>query len=120
MPHNPPNSALHNAMVNCIEACTYCHAVCLHTFEHCLNKGGRHAAPAHIRLLIDCSQICATAADFMNRGSAVHTETCRACAVICQRCADECESMNDDEFMRRCISACRTCSATCSEMAATH
>ena len=51
---------LHNEMLTCIEACTYCHSVCLHTFEHCLNKGGRHAEPDHIRTLIDCAQICAT------------------------------------------------------------
>ncbi|MGN6368743.1 MAG: four-helix bundle copper-binding protein [Phycisphaerae bacterium] len=106
----------HNEMMECIEACTYCHAVCLHTLEHCLNKGGKHADPAHIRHLIDCSQICATSADFMNRGSHLHTETCRACAAICEHCAHSCEKMNDDAHMQRCIDACRKCAAKCQEM----
>src|SRR3954468_537470 len=107
----------HNEMVNCIEACTYCHAVCWHTFEHCLNKGGRHADAAHIRHLVDCAQICATSADFMNRGSHLHTEICRACAAVCEHCAQSCLKMDDDEHMHRCVEACQKCAAMCQEMA---
>ena len=109
---------IHNQMLTCIEACTYCHAVCLHTIQHCLHKGGPHADADHIRTLTDCAEICATAADFMNRGSAMHTETCRACAAICERCAAHCQHLNDDEFMQRCIDASQKCAAMCQEMSA--
>ena len=107
---------LHNEMLSCIEACTQCHAMCLHTLEHCLNKGGNHAEAGHIRDLLDCAQICSTSADFMNRGSPRHVETCRACAVICEQCVQSCARLNDDEHMLRCLDACRHCAALCHEM----
>ena len=100
----------------CIEHCTRCHAICVETIAHCLAVGGRHAAPAHIRLLEDCAQICATSADFMLRGSDLHSHTCGACAEICARCAEECERMADDDMMRECAEACRACAESCRRM----
>jgi hypothetical protein len=105
-------------METCIRNCLDCHRVCLETISHCLGKGGRHADPAHIRLLIDCAQICATSADFMIRGSDLHRLTCGACAEVCDRCAEDCARMaDDDEAMRRCADACRRCAESCNRMA---
>jgi hypothetical protein len=104
-------------MARCIDNCTRCHAICVETIRHCLEKGGRHAAPAHIRLLQDCAQICATSADFMLRGSELHSRTCAACAEVCARCAEECERMADDDMMRECAELCRRCAESCREMA---
>ena len=39
------------ALRHCIDECTNCHQVCLSTIQHCLQKGGEHARPDHIRLL---------------------------------------------------------------------
>ena len=50
-------------MKKCIQLCRDCHAMCTQTIAHCLKLGGRHAAPDHIRLFVDCAQMCATAAD---------------------------------------------------------
>ena len=105
-------------MEECIANCTECHRVCLETVRHCLQKGGEHAAPAHITLLLDCAQICQTSADFMIRRSELHTLTCGACAEICARCADECERMAEgDEAMARCAEVCRRCAESCRRMA---
>jgi hypothetical protein len=101
----------------CIESCQECHEVCLRTLSYCIEKGGRHAAAAHLRLMLDCVEICRTSADFMLRGSELHTATCRACAEVCERCADDCERMRDDETMRRCAETCRRCAQSCAEMA---
>lgn len=101
----------------CIEHCAECHRVCLETLTLCLEKGGRHAARDHIRLLMDCAQICATSADFMIRGSDLHALTCGICAEVCERCAEDCERMNDDSRMQRCADACRRCAESCREMA---
>lgn len=104
-------------MQECIDNCMRCHAVCLETITHCLQKGGKHAEAAHVRLLQDCAQICATSADFMLRGSDLHARTCGVCAEVCERCAESCERMADDDVMRRCAEECRRCAESCRRMA---
>lgn len=105
-------------MQECIENCTRCHAICLETLAHCLQQGGKHAAPAHIALLSACADICRTSADTMLRGADVHAITCRACAEICRRCAEDCESTGqNDAQMQRCAEMCRTCADSCEAMA---
>ncbi len=49
----------------CIDNCVDCHNICTETANHCLTLGGAHADAAHIRLLLDCAEICQTSADFM-------------------------------------------------------
>ena len=88
--------------------------------SHCLQQGGRHAEASHIQLLLDCVDICRTSADFMLRGSDLHTLTCGVCAQVCERCAQDCEQMGDDEMMRRCAEACRRCAESCRRMAGGH
>ena len=100
----------------CIEECTNCHQVCTDTVAQCLRMGGKHAEAGHITLLLDCAQICQTSADFMLRGSELHTRTCAACAEVCERCAEDCAEF-DDETMQACADACRTCADLCREMA---
>lgn len=112
MPSDP------QAMQDCIRACTECHETCLRMIDHCLRKGGRHAAPKHIALLATCADICRTSADAMLRGTHVHRHTCAACAEICSACAEACEAMADDEAMRACAEACRRCAESCRRMAA--
>src|SRR4051794_22134048 len=93
-------------MQQCIENCQTCHTLCLQMITHCLDQGGAHAEAAHIRLLLDCAEICQTSANFMLRNSDLHAETCRACAVICQRCAVDCERFKEDSEMQNCAQSC--------------
>ena len=106
-------------MRECIEECTSCASVCIETITHCLTKGGKHAEATHISLLQDCADICATSAKFMLRGSDLHTRTCAVCAEVCDACAKSCESISQDDFMKRCAEACRSCAESCREMAGT-
>jgi hypothetical protein len=101
----------------CIEACQRCHSVCSTTLMHCLDKGGKHASSDHIRLLVDCAEICATSAGFMLRDSPLHHWVCGACAAVCEACARDCEAMADDEEMRRCAAVCHECAELCRTMA---
>ena len=105
-------------MQQCIQECLNCHSVCLAMVSHCLQMGGEHASAAHIGLLLDCAEICQTSANFMLRGSALHTRTCGVCAEVCMRCAEECERMGDDAQMRACAEQCRRCADSCRRMAA--
>ncbi len=117
MSSHAAQSASHD-MQQCMQNCTECHRVCLETIQPCLSLGGKHASPEHIRLLQDCAQICATSADFMIRGSELHTRTCGVCAEICRRCAEECASVTDgDAQMQRCAEVCRRCAESCRQMA---
>ncbi len=107
------------AMQDCIRNCLDCHAACVATAYHCLHRRGDHAEPEHIRLLLDCAQICMTSADFMLRHSPLHPMLCRISASICKSCADDCARLNDDAQMQACIDACRACAVSCAEMAGT-
>jgi hypothetical protein len=106
-------------MRECINNCTNCHNICTETVMHCLRMGGKHAEAGHIRLLLDCAEICATSASFMLRESDLHARTCALCAEACERCADDCERIGpDDEMMSRCAEMCRRCADSCHRMAA--
>lgn len=104
-------------MRRCIDECLSCFRTCLETVTHCLEQGGRHAEAAHIRLLLDCADICQTSGAFMLRSSDLHTRTCAVCAEICERCARDCEAFGDDPVMRACAEACRRCAESCRKMA---
>lgn len=102
---------------DCIEICRACAKSCLEMVDHCLKKGGEHADPNHIRLLLDCADACETSAAFMMRKSDLHGLFCRACAEVCRRCAEDCRRFQDDETMRQCAELCDRCSESCAEMA---
>jgi hypothetical protein len=105
-------------MRHCIDECQTCHGICLETIQHCLEMGGEHAEPEHIKLLQACAAICQTSADFMLMQSDLHGLTCGVCAEVCERCAESCDQFGDDEMMQRCAEACRSCATSCREMEA--
>src|SRR5256886_13818296 len=93
---DPTGHNLDDQMLACIEVCLDCHKACLQTIPYCLQQGGMHAEPNHIRLMMDCAEICQTSANFMLRGSDLHEHICVACAEVCDRCAADCDRMSDD------------------------
>lgn len=101
----------------CIDECLNCHRICLETVQHCLQKGGEHAKPEQIVLLLDCAEVCQTSANFMLRGSDLHQRTCAVCAEVCSRCAESCEALGGKE-LEACAKACRSCAESCEQMAA--
>lgn len=104
-------------MLVCIQNCQDCHRACLQTLTYCMKQGGRHAEPEHLRLLMDCADICLTSAAFMIRASDLHTHTCAVCAAVCARCADDCADMGDDLRMKALADTCRHCAESCAAMA---
>lgn len=104
------------SMQACIDACLKCYATCLGTsLNHCLEAGGKHAEPAHIKLMLSCAEMCRACAQLMLIGSPEHKHACRACADICEACAKDCERVGG---MDDCVKACRACVETCRKMAA--
>jgi len=76
-----------------------------------------HAEVRHIRLMLDCAEMCGAAAGFMARGSDLHVKTCAVCSDVCGLCAASCEKIGGDEEMKSCAQACRRCESSCREMA---
>lgn len=108
MTHTP---ALSERDKQCISDCQQCHAECLETAMHiCLETGGRHTEPEHFRLMLNCAEICRTAAEFMLSRSAFHRRLCGLCAEICSACADSCEEIGG---MEHCAQVCKQCAHSC-------
>lgn len=100
-------------MKTCIELCWACRTTCHETLiNHCLPMGGKHVEQDHVKGMLDCIQICQTAADFMSRESELHFDVCRACAHVCNACADSCNEMDSPE-MKECAEICRKCADSC-------
>lgn len=84
-----------------------CYRACLETHTYCLQMGGKHAEPAHLRLLLDCAAICKTTSNFILRQSEFTAEVCDLGTEICLRCAESCERIGpNDEEMKLCATAC--------------
>lgn len=115
--HGMSHTSVSPKMRECIQECNSCHDICLESVTYCLEMGGEHARPDHIRMLLDCAEICQTSANFMLRTSNFHTRTCDVCAVVCERCAEECERFSNDAMMQQCAQSCRSCAQSCHEMA---
>lgn len=115
-----PGHQMNDSMRKAIQDSLDCAWACTETATHCLEMGGKHADPQHIKTLLDCAEACRTAADFMARGSTLHGEACLLCADACLACAESCEAIDpDDATMKACAEACRRCEASCRPMAAT-
>jgi hypothetical protein len=110
MPHS-----LHESRKSAgIDACLDCHRVCEEmALGFCLDRGGEHVERTHYALLLNCADICRTAAHFMMADSALHEQVCGVCADVCGACADSCERVGE---MSECASACRTCAEKCRAM----
>jgi hypothetical protein len=99
---------------SCIETCLQCHQACLHiAMTHCLETGGDHVQAEHFRLMMNCAEICQTAANFMLSQSPLHVVVCAACAEVCIACADSCEQIGD---MEECVNTCHRCAQQCESM----
>jgi hypothetical protein len=104
-------------MQQCIQLCQDCHALCVQTVGHCLTLGGRHATPDHIRVLLDCAEICETTAHYLLRESPLHARVCGFCADVCRQCADSCQqAAGEDQMVKQCVEMCRRCAKSCDRM----
>lgn len=97
-----------------IESLQHCHATCLSmAMTYCMETGGEHARPQHLRLMLDCAGLCAFTADTIARKSQFHSRAAQFCADVCTVCADDCEALGE---MDDCVTACRDCARLCDEI----
>lgn len=109
------DDSMHEEILACLQDCEYCHRVCLHmAMTHCLEQGGKHVEPTHLRLMLSCAKVCRTTADAMLSGFDMHAQLCAACSEICRACAESCEQIGED--MQECVTACIRCAESCERM----
>ncbi len=104
-------SILSNQMEDCIQDCFNSHAVCLDRAMSLLQKGKEYAEP--VRMLLDCSEVCATNAHFLMRNSPVYGFVLQACAQVCTHCAEVCDEIGEND----CANACRASARCCEQLA---
>lgn len=98
----------------CIALCRHCEFVCLNMATgHCLEKGGRHVEPEHLRTMLVCTRVCALAAEVLSTGSGLHRQVCAVCADVCDACMSSCRDLDE---MEECIDACKRCKDACEAM----
>lgn len=103
---NPTDEHIVHSMREAIKACWDCRHACQQALiQHCLNQGGNYAEKQHVKIMLDCIQICQITADFMTRGSYMHHSLCNACADVCVACAKSCEDLGDTEMVH-CAEIC--------------
>jgi hypothetical protein len=75
-------------MQSCIDACNRCYQTCLHeAMTHCLESGGKHVSPEHMRLMLNCAEICQMSTNLMLSNSTFSSQLCRVCAEVCDAAA---------------------------------
>ena len=113
-PPAPRRSRIESPMQDGINACLDCHSMCFRmATTFCLEKGGRHVEQKHLRLMLNCAELCQTSANFMLSDSPMHGRVCLICAEACEACAKSCEQVGD---MRECVEECLRCAKSCREM----
>ena len=96
----------------CVAALQACHATCLQfaTFD-CMQGNYPRVGPNQFRLMLDCAELCQTAANFLIRDSDHYLRVCREALVICEDLASDCRKFPGMEAILaacdECVSACR-------------
>ncbi len=111
------DAGMRQQLEECIRLCLDCARACTETLAYCHEMGGDHVQPEHLRLLLDCEEICQLSAHYMLRGSEFHAQACGVCAQVCERCAEDCEQFLDDATMESCAELCSSCAESCMQMA---
>jgi hypothetical protein len=102
---------------SCIDACDACAEACERCAIACLEEPQPKLMARCIALDMDCAQACRLTASYLARGSALDAAASAFCAMVCQRCADECDRHRMDHC-QECARACRACVRECERMAA--
>lgn len=90
-----------------------CAKTCHQTLTYCLEQGGDHAQPDHVKTLVDCGDICTWTATLHHRQSEFVDQAMELCAEACKSCAEACEQFEGDETMQACAEACQRCYEHC-------
>ena len=101
---------------DCVRACEESERACNRAIRFGVERGGIHADPEHLRLLLECSRMCARSAEILRRGWWEHSAICRECADLCEACVTDCLGF-DDRLLQACATVCQRCVRCCRRFA---
>lgn len=101
----------------CIRDCMKCFENCTRTISYCISQGGKHVEAEHIKIMMECIDMCRMSATLMISNAQFSHEHCQLCAKVCDACAESCDSLGEDKVMGECAASCRTCAESCRNMA---
>jgi hypothetical protein len=84
----------------CMDTITEC-------FDYCLQHGGEHADPDHLRAHLDAWDLLSATSTLVARDSGCAAAIKPVCADAVKRCEESCERFEDDEMMKACADVCR-------------
>lgn len=100
-----------------IEKCLSCYQRCVLCLNHCLQRGGEHSSPDHVKKLLECAEICNFTSKLILMEAEISYGVGQLCAKACEICADSCQSLDpNDEVMAACIESCVKCAEACRSM----
>lgn len=108
----PHTESMRSSFEDCLRACENAERTCFEALFQSAERGGLHADPEHLRLLMDCSRVCARTAALLRRGWWERDAMCRECAELCEACAADCVAF-DDRALRACTENCWRCARAC-------
>lgn len=102
----------------CIKATSECYTVCTETLSYSLDGGGHLFDQQHLRLLIDCCEVCQTTQNTLLRSSEVGTMMSAVCAEACEKAAESCRRVDgSDEQLIACAEVCDHTADCCRQLA---
>jgi hypothetical protein len=99
-----------------IAVCYSSAAICDRCAIACFDGDDPWTMARCIGLVMDCAQLCRSAAVMMSRHSEFADTICEACAEVCTACASEC-TLHDVKHCRQCAEACARCARMCRAVA---
>lgn len=77
------------------------------TFTYCIEEGGAHVEPAHLKCMLDCWDVVNATSSLIARKSEYAEDLKEICARAVKACEESCETFEDDERMTACVDVCR-------------
>jgi len=103
---------------DCIEATSATYTVSAETFHYCLAGDEGLRDPRHLRLLIDCGEVCQTAQNSLLRGSELSVMLAAVCVEACESLAESCRALDgSDDQLTRCAEQCDEAANCCRKLA---
>jgi len=103
---------------SCVEATSACYTACTETLTYSLDVGADLSEPQHLRLLIDCCEVCQTAQNILLRASELSMMLAAVCVEACEKVADHCRQLDaSDEQLAACAEVCDHTADCCRQLA---
>jgi hypothetical protein len=103
--------------LRCAEWTSDCYSSCSQTLIYCLDAGGELAEPDHLRVLIDCAEICQCSQNSLLRRSKLSQLLATVAIEACEKCAESCRALDgSDDQLDSCADTCLQCAESCREL----